>query len=158
MLFGQIPTSGRSAAGPQSNQNVWVLPAILCDCSALFSWHSWSIYRLGRLGWDGMALGASRNLRKAKKRSLCLCVCVLGGGGGGARAFVCAGGCVCACVYVCVCVCVCVSVCVCVCVCAHVCTPFSCLPGGNVKRILLIERFWFYYSQPSTRKHYFKPP
>ena len=27
----RIPASGRSPAGPQSNQNVWVLPAILRD-------------------------------------------------------------------------------------------------------------------------------
>ena len=31
MLLDRIPTSGRSPAGPQSNQNVWVLPAILID-------------------------------------------------------------------------------------------------------------------------------
>ena len=35
-----IPTSGRSPAGPQSNQNVWVLPAISRDGSKKLSIHS----------------------------------------------------------------------------------------------------------------------
>ena len=34
MQLDQIPTSGRSPAGPQSNQNVWVLPAISRDVFA----------------------------------------------------------------------------------------------------------------------------
>ena len=53
VLLDRIPTSGRSPAGPQSSQNVWVLPAISRDgnhfrgqssCRALFG-HTgcWSI-------------------------------------------------------------------------------------------------------------------
>ena len=35
MQLDRIPTSGRSPAGPQSNQNVWVLPAISRDVLGL---------------------------------------------------------------------------------------------------------------------------
>ena len=48
VLLDRIPTSGRSPAGPQSNQNVWVLPAISRDAHALDGSSSVAISRKWR--------------------------------------------------------------------------------------------------------------
>ena len=125
MLFDEIPTSGRSAVFG-SQIKMYGFCRLFCAIAQRYSLGIPGA-KIGSNGWAGMEwLSGPVGTYGKQKRGVCVCVCVCGGGGV-ARAFVCAGGCVC--VYVRVCMCV------CVCVCAHACTPFSCLPGDNVKRI-----------------------